>query len=170
MWPLNWKNQLKCPIHQRTFFVLLTSVIINLGKSQSGGVILVCTDNYHAAGEGGGSLLFGKDTEMILENLCWVKDIPRFFVKNTRQDYFFVKLHSDLRILTQLQLLGVGVDFVFPLEEGRKEGRRRKKKKNNNPHLGSSRGCDSTCLKFLVGVWKVFANCLEVVWQVSKGV
>ena len=38
-----------------------------------------------------------------------------------------VKLHSDLRILTQLQLVGVGVDFVFPLEEeeeeGRKEGR-----------------------------------------------
>ena len=65
----------------------------------------------------------------------------------------FVKLHSDLRILTVLQLVGVGVDFVFPLE-GRKEGR-------NNPHLGSSRGCDSTCLKFLVGVWKVFGNCLE---------
>ena len=35
-----------------------------------------------------------------------------------------VKLHSDLRILTQLQLVGVGVDFVFPLE-----GRRKKKKK-----------------------------------------
>ena len=31
------------------------------------------------------------------------------------------KLHSDLRILTQLQLVGVGVDFVFALE-----GRRRK--------------------------------------------
>ena len=29
----------------------------------------------------------------------------------------FVKLYSDLRILTQLQLVGVGVDFVFPLEE-----------------------------------------------------
>ena len=28
-----------------------------------------------------------------------------------------VKLHSDLRTLTQLQLVGVGVDFVFPLEE-----------------------------------------------------
>ena len=34
-----------------------------------------------------------------------------------------VKLHSDLRILTQLQLIGVGVDFVFPLEE--EEGRRK---------------------------------------------
>ena len=33
----------------------------------------------------------------------------------------FAKLHSDLRILTQLQLVGVEVDFVFPLEEGRKE-------------------------------------------------
>ena len=32
---------------------------------------------------------------------------------------------------TQLQLVGVGVDFVFPQkkEEGRKEGRK------NNPHL-----------------------------------
>ena len=34
----------------------------------------------------------------------------------------FVKLHSDLRVLTQLQLDGVGVDFVF----ARKEGRRKK--------------------------------------------
>ena len=35
-----------------------------------------------------------------------------------------VKLHFNLRILTQLHLVGVGVDFVFPLEEGRrrKEG------------------------------------------------
>ena len=39
----------------------------------------------------------------------------------------FVKLHADLRILTQLQLVGVGVDFVFALEEGRrKEGRKKK--------------------------------------------
>ena len=34
-----------------------------------------------------------------------------------------VKLRSDLRILTQLQLVGVGVDFVFPLEGRRKERR-----------------------------------------------
>ena len=72
--------------------------------------------------------------------------------------HIFVKLHSDLRILTQLQLVGVGGDFVFPLEQGRKK---------KNPHLGSSRECDSTCLKYLVGVWKVFGNCLEGVWQVS---
>ena len=32
----------------------------------------------------------------------------------------FVKLQSDIRILTQLQLVGVGVNFTFPLE-GRKE-------------------------------------------------
>ena len=43
------------------------------------------------------------------------------------REVFFVKLHSDLRILTQLQLVGVGVDFVFPLE-GRK-----KKKKEGTP-------------------------------------
>ena len=36
----------------------------------------------------------------------------------------FVKLQSDLRVLTQLRLDGVGVDFVFVChkkEEGRKE-------------------------------------------------
>ena len=81
--------------------------------------------------------------------------------------YCIVKLHSDLRILTQLQLVGVGVDFVFPLEEGRKkeeeEGRR-------NPHLAFSRKNDPTCLIFsdcLVGVWRVYGNCLESVWWVS---
>ena len=45
----------------------------------------------------------------------------------TFSQLLIVKLHSDLRILTQLQLVGVGVDFVFPLEgrkkkEGRKDG------------------------------------------------
>ena len=74
-----------------------------------------------------------------------------------------VKLHFNLRILTQLHLVGVGVDFVFPQEEGR----RKKKEGRNNPHLGSSRGCDSTCLKFLVAVWKVLGNCLERFWQMS---
>ena len=69
-----------------------------------------------------------------------------------------VKLHSDLRILTQLQLVGEGVDFVFPWKK--------------NPHLDSSIRNDPTCLNFgdcLVGVWKVFGNCLEGVWQVSGG-
>ena len=47
--------------------------------------------------------------------------------KNVHIDNHVVKLHSDLRFLTQLQLVGVGVDFVFPLEKGRKEdGRRRR--------------------------------------------
>ena len=46
----------------------------------------------------------------------------------------FVKLHSDLIILTQLQLVGLGV--VFPLEEGRR----------NNLHLAFSRRNDPTCL------------------------
>ena len=63
---------------------------------------------------------------------------------------------------TQLQLVGVVVAVVFPLEEeeGRKEGR-------NNPHLVFKRRNDPTCLNFgdcLVGVWKVFGNCLEGVW------
>ena len=33
MWPLNWQNQLKYPMHQPTFFILLTSVIDKLPKS-----------------------------------------------------------------------------------------------------------------------------------------
>ena len=40
-----------------------------------------------------------------------------------RNKFCIVKLLSDLRILTQLQLVGVGVDFVFPLEE--EEGRKK---------------------------------------------
>ena len=61
-----------------------------------------------------------------------------------------VKLHFNLRILTQLHLVGVGVDFVFPLEEGRrrKEGR----KEGRNPHLAFSRRNDPTCL--------IFSDCL----------
>ena len=45
---------------------------------------------------------------------------PFLCLKNDRMAAV-VKLHSDLRILTKLQLVGVGVDFVFSLEEGRKE-------------------------------------------------
>ena len=49
----------------------------------------------------------------------------------------------------------------------------KKKKKEeegrNKPHLDSSRGSDPTCLKSLVGVWKVVGDCLEGVWQVSGG-
>ena len=57
-------------------------------------------------------------------------------------------------------MVGVGIDFVFPLEE--EEGRK------NNPHLGSTIGSEATCLKFLVGVWKVYGNCLEGALNVSR--
>ena len=76
-----------------------------------------------------------------------------------------VKLHSELKIITQLPLVGVGDDFVFPLEEGRK-----KKEGKTNPHLAFSTRNDPTCLIFgdcLVGVWRVYENCLEGVWRVS---
>ena len=46
-----------------------------------------------------------------------------------------VKLHFNLRILTQLHLVGVGVDFDFP-----------QKKKGGNPHLDYSRRNDPKCL------------------------
>ena len=57
---------------------------------------------------------------------------------------------------TQLQLVGIGVDFVFPLDE-EEEGRKEEGRKNN-PHPGSSRESDPTCLKFLVSggyLWDV---------------
>ena len=71
-----------------------------------------------------------------------------------------------MRILTQLQLVGVGVNFVFPLE-GRKK----------NPHLAFSKRNDPTRLIFgdylvggcLEGVWKLSEGCLAGVWQVSFG-
>ena len=71
--------------------------------------------------------------------------------------YFWEFCQTPLQLanLTQLELVGVGVDFVFP-QEGRKE-------EGMNPHLASTRGNDPLCLKLvdcLVGVWKV-------VWQVS---
>ena len=78
----------------------------------------------------------------------------------------FVRLHSDLRILTQLQLVGVGVDFVFPLEE--EEVRRKEGRRITLPHLAFSRRNDPTCLIFsdcLLGVWMV----MVIVWRVSGG-
>ena len=53
---------------------------------------------------------------------------------------------------TQLQLVGVGVDTVFPRK---KEEGRRKKEGRKNPHLNFSRRNDPSCLNFgdcLVGV------------------
>ena len=65
---------------------------------------------------------------MALLSCCCLEDIwnlegawNAWKVEND-SDLKIVKLHSDLKILTQLQLVGVGVDFVFPLEEG--EGRK----------------------------------------------
>ena len=73
--------------------------------------------------------------------------------------YIFAKLNP-----TQLQLVGLGVDFVSLRKK--KEGRR------INPHLPFSRRNDPTCLIFgdcLVGVWRVSGGCLPGVWQVSFG-
>ena len=66
--------------------------------------------------------LLRKETDRnqyLLQSSCHPAHVTRDIV------FSFVKLHSHLRILTQLQLVGVGVDFVFPLEE-EEEGRRRK--------------------------------------------
>ena len=73
-----------------------------------------------------------------------------------------VKLHSDLRVLTQLQLDGVGVDFVFACHKEEEGGGR-------NTHLASTGRNGHTCLKFggcLVGVLRVSGGCMEGVWMV----
>ena len=51
-----------------------------------------------------------------------------------------VKLHSELADPTEVQLDGVGVDFVFPCHNNNNN--------NNNPQLDSTRRNDPTCLKF----------------------
>ena len=61
---------------------------------------------------------------------------------------------------TQLQLVWVGVDFVFPWK---KEGRR------SNPHLASSRRNDPTCLNFGDCVVGASGGCWEIVRRVSGG-
>ena len=78
--------------------------------------------------------------------------------------YYLTYCQTPLQLAdpTQLKLVGVGVDFVFP-QEGRKE-------EGMNPHLASTRGNDPLCLKLvdcLVYVWKVFGKCLEGVWWMS---
>ena len=76
--------------------------------------------------------------------------------------YINCQTQLQLENPTQLQLVWVGVDFVFPRKNN-------KKNKKNNPHLAFSRGNDPTCLIFsdcLVCVWRVYGNCLESVWQV----
>ena len=70
-----------------------------------------------------------------------------------------VKLHSKLAIPTELQMDGVGVDFVFVWNaEGRKK-----------PHLASTGRYAPTCLKFGgcpvgVSVWRVSGW-----WQIKSG-
>ena len=72
--------------------------------------------------------------------------------------FLFCQTPLQLAHPVQLQLVGVGVDFVFPRKK-KKEGR-----KKNNPHLTSSRRNEPTCLNFgdcLVGVRREFGNFLE---------
>ena len=80
-------------------------------------------------------------------------------------NHVFCQTPLQLANPTELQLDGVGVDFVFPCHNNKKEGRSK-----NNPHLTFSRRDDPTCLNFgdcLVGVWKLSGGCLEGDWRVS---
>ena len=76
--------------------------------------------------------------------------------------HYYCQTPLQLANPTQLQLVWVGDDFVFP----------RKKEGRKYPHLAFSRRNDPTCLIFgdcLVGVWRVYGNCLEDVWRMSVG-
>ena len=59
-----------------------------------------------------------------------------------------VKLHSDLRVLNQLQLDGVRVDFVFA---------QKKEEEKKKPELPN-----------MLEIW--WLSCLEVVWMVASTV
>ena len=78
------------------------------------------------------------------------------------RNYFsmsFVKFHSELVDLTQLEVVRLGVDFLF---FGHK----------NNSHLASTFNKLPTCLKFcgyLLGVWKMSSLSLNFVFVVSRG-
>ena len=60
---------------------------------------------------------------------------------------------------TELQLDGVGVDFVFPCHKKDEEGR-------NNPHLAFTSRKGTTGLYFVAGL-SVSGECLENVWKIS---
>ena len=85
----------------------------------------------------------------------------------TQLNLLFCQTPLQLENPTQLQLVGEGVDFVFPWKK--KEGR-------NNPHLASSRRNAPTRLNFgdlscghLEGVWKLSGGCLAGVCWLSEG-
>jgi len=55
---------------------------------------------------------------------------------------------------------------LFSHWKKKKEEEGRRRKEGRNPHLAFSRRNDPTCLIFsdcLVGVWRVYGNCLESV-------
>ena len=70
----------------------------------------------------------------------------------------YVKFHSELVDLTQLDLIRLGVDFLF---FGQK----------NNPHLASTFNKVPMCLEFceyLLGVWKMSSLSLNFVFMESR--
>ena len=69
-----------------------------------------------------------------------------------------VQLHSKLADPSQLQLVGVGVDFVFPSQE---EGRRRRKNQEPTP-------CFYHFLNLVAVLW-LSGTSLEGVWRVPEG-
>ena len=67
---------------------------------------------------------------------------------------FTVKLHSELANPTELQLDGVGVDFVCH---------------KNKPHLASTRRNIPSRISYMFKIWWHSCGCLEVVRGVSGG-
>ena len=80
-------------------------------------------------------------------------------------NHVFCQTPLQLANPTELQLDGVGVDFVFPCHNNKKEGR-------NNPHRTLTRRNVPTYFKFgapTICVWKMSEGCPKDVWRVFEG-
>ena len=107
----------------------------------------------------------------VSRRLCFVILSPHgshYSYPSKRRDCF-CQTPLQLANPTQLQLVGVGVDFVYPRKK--KEGRRRKEpppsfKQKECPYISELWCVSCGCLE---GVWNLSGGCLAVVQWLSRG-